>query len=227
MSFPFSFSHDLLLVGCFLTMSISLCLVVHATRSIVEAVIASARDIVDEVVIVDQASPESLMDLATIYHRTTRKGWADPDRQWCYELAPTEWILALDGDERCSPAVVAVVPELLQEQLDVVWFPFWNTCDGVDLTTLLGEDYHPRLFKKGACVWPQSAHQFPQFTTGRHGFLPKPLVIEHHRTHDQILAAHTIRTPLIDPSAQHMEKQFLENLDRLLATVNTHGSYTH
>ena len=83
--------------------TVSLCMVVYNSSDLCERAINSVKSIIDEVVIVDQGSSasdsEKLKSLADVYLKTTNKGNADYDRQYCYALATKDYILALDADE--------------------------------------------------------------------------------------------------------------------------------
>ncbi len=202
---------------------VGLAMVVHDTRDNVKRAIDSVKDIVSEILIVDQGSPEDLSDLCNVYLRTTKKGFGDPDKQWACSNINTPWIITLESDEYFSEEARQVLPELLNDTLDVYWFKFINLCDGVNLSQLLGDDYHPRLHRKGVILHDVShAHSYPNIQSTRQAFVDKEVV--HDRTYDKVISSHAARHHLLPPEEQQLENNFLSALDRLLKTSKANGS---
>jgi len=208
--------------------SVSLCMVVYDDSELVEKVINSAASIVDEIVIVDQGSSEKhsqeLRKLATIYSKTTNKGNADYDRQFCYALATKDMILALDADEIISLETIKEVRRIVDMyDFDIMWFLFDNTVffeeKTVNLSKLLGGDPHPRFWKRRIqhegkevtpLLWPHEAHKFPEIATERQVFLEKK--IEHHRDLRAVIKTHLHRGKNISRNGIMTEKEFIRQL---------------
>lgn len=197
---------------------ITLCMIVHGQVDRVEKAIESVGKVCDQIAIVDQGSKEEdanrLCKLADLYFYRLRKGYADPDRAFLYEIVPSEWILALDADEELSLPLQERIPDLITLSCDVFWFRFENKVDGIDIRDLLGDDYHPRLWRKGALSWPDRAHTYPQIHSQRQYFCSYPIL--HHRTYEEIVQSHRKRRSAIDENAVQIEEKFLEQLRRKL-----------
>lgn len=181
---------------------------------------------VDEIIVVDQNSTDKTVKIAEkhgakIIH-TTPKGFADPDRDYCYSLATTEWILALDPDETPDADFMSNLRQFVREKsVDVYWFIFDNTVDGVDISEILGPDPHPRLWRRlntngePTLRWPSTAHTHPSINTTRVVYVEKGR-INHARTKEEVEKAHSERHSAIHPHARQQEEEFLKKLDELL-----------
>jgi glycosyltransferase involved in cell wall biosynthesis len=204
-------------------------MVVYNQSDLAERAVKSAT-CADEIVIVDQGSDDEhaqkLKSLATIYHRTTNKGNGDLDRQFCYSLAKKDFILALDADEFIEPEELTAFSDLLQEfNFEVAWFLFKNTISSngktIDLQKMLGDDPHPRFWKKiisingqwvPAMNWPHEAHKFPNIATEKQAFLRTK--INHDRRLEDVIKTHLNRGKIIDENARKMEKEFVSGVLR-------------
>lgn len=200
---------------------ISLCMVVYNRADLVKRAIDSVKAIVDEVVIVDQGSDptesKQLQELAHVYHRTTNKGNADPDRQFCYALATNDYLLALDADEVVPEDTVEKLKWLFSYDFDVVWFVFDNRVIFEDaevaIGDILGDDPHPRLWRRAAnVIWPAEAHKFPEMRTDRQIFCDSRFL--HSRQLTDIIKTHLRRRNFIDRNAQKTEREFVRALMR-------------
>ena len=215
--------------------TISLCMVVYNPGQLLIEAIDSVDEIIDEIILVDQGSSEEESRLmitylngkqiggkSTFYHKTTNKGNADYDRQFCYSLASKEYILALDADETISEENLLKIKKLLSiYSPDCVWFLFKNTIflDGVvvDLKDLLGDDPHPRLWKKDitvngqptpALLWPIEAHQYPNILSDRQIYAN--IFFDHNRSLENVIRTHLLRGKNISPQAREVEKKFIQ-----------------
>jgi glycosyltransferase involved in cell wall biosynthesis len=183
---------------------------------------------IDEVIIVDQGSDEKHSEVfkkcADIYHRTTNKGNADYDRQFCYSLCNSEFILALDSDEYISnDNILILIDTVTKYNPDLIWFLFHNTVKfqdfSVDLKELLGDDPHPRFWRKEivrggqrgpTLVWLHQAHVFPQIHS--ENVIYAQCYIEHNRELIDVLNRHIHRGKNIEDQGRAMEKQFITTL---------------
>ncbi len=208
--------------------SISLCLVVYNQSDLVERAIASVKDIIDEIVIVDQGSSkehsDKLKSLSQQYIFTTNKGNADFDRMFCYQMATKEFILAMDADEFLKPETIESIKKLFKYDFDCIWFLFENLIKhsdvkSINLQSILGDDPHPRLWRKNinfqgqnvpTLQWPIQAHQFPKILSEKQIFSGSKFT--HERELKQVIKTHLARTKNIEPQAQQMEKEFLRRI---------------
>ncbi|HID72080.1 MAG TPA: hypothetical protein EYP29_04980 [Thermoplasmata archaeon] len=149
--------------------------------------------------------------------RTFWKGNADPDRQLVNSLATQPWILFLDIDEEISPELAKILPRLLNLPYHVYWIPFLNLVEGRDIRSILGEDYHPRLFRKNSIRWPSQLHTFPEIASNAFQFWLKPKYhIIHSRTWETIKKSHIKRKKIRTERDYQVEKAFLQRLRNFL-----------
>jgi glycosyltransferase involved in cell wall biosynthesis len=182
--------------------------------------IDSCRDIIQETVVVYQGTDYSvhsqiqgMSDFSVI---TTPKGNADPDRNFAYGIAQGDWILALDDDEYIEDETKQFIVRIMDSKVDVVWFDFKNLVDGVDIHEILGDDAHPRLWrrKEGLINWPTQAHAYPQIASPLQYFTKTPIV--HDRKFDELYARHEKRTKMMDQGNIELEKRFIAALKQKL-----------
>jgi hypothetical protein len=175
--------------------------------------VESARGLVDEVVLIyqgrDQTVYSEIQKISDFSIQVAPKGNADPDRNFAYELASKEWILALDDDEHLPDETKAFIARIIMSPTDVVWFRFVNLIDGVDIKDILGDDPHPRLWRKrqGLIDWPAKAHTFPPINSGMQYFTLNPVI--HDRKYEDVLARHEARGKVVDPQNAELERNFI------------------
>lgn len=193
---------------------ISLVVVTDGTKiDSLERTIKSARDIVSEVIIVYQGNNDEALAacnrLSDFCWQTTPKGNADPDRNFAYTLATQPWILSMDDDEWLPIETQKFITRIIMSATDVVWFKFRNLINGTDVKEILGDDPHPRLWRRmdGLIQWPTAAHQFPQIASPKQFFTAQCFV--HDRKFEDILKRHEARVKVIDPQNQELEKRFI------------------
>jgi glycosyltransferase involved in cell wall biosynthesis len=96
---------------------LSAALIVRDESAVLEDCLASIRDVVDEIVVVDTGSVDGSDALAaSLGARVIRHPWRDDfaeARNVALDAAEGEWILYIDADERLSPIHRAVVEHLL------------------------------------------------------------------------------------------------------------------
>jgi len=198
---------------------ISLCMVVHNNAPVLSRAIDSAKDLVNEIVIVDQDSTDKTGEIAQsyadIYIKKRMKGNADPDREYCAAMARGEWLLWLDGDEYLSEALQKRIPKVaVDEFFDIYWIKFQNFIDGINIQSIMGDDWHPRLYKKGSLVWSPQAHTYPETKSPLQAWVEQPIV--HDREWKQVKEVHKIRSKCISLEAQEAEAKFLTQVEEIL-----------
>jgi len=196
-------------------------MVVHNEEKTLRRAIQSAKDLVNEIVIVDQSSTDRTFEIAKelgdIVVRKRLKGNADPDREYCATLARGEWILFLDADEYLSPRLKSKIPKIAKNGfLDVFWIRFENFVDGVNIKEILGDDFHPRLYKKGAVVWLPEAHVYPKIRSPLQGWVMEPII--HDRKMVRVKEIHKLRGQFISPDKRRVEQEFLKRVEALVGS---------
>ncbi|RLI91163.1 MAG: hypothetical protein DRO65_01715 [Candidatus Altiarchaeales archaeon] len=199
---------------------ISACLIIRNEEKYIKRCLQSLPD-VKEILIIDQNSTDNTLkeirslkkDNIKIFQRANI-GNADPMRNFLYSLASQPWILALDADEYLSKKTKSVIPYLidLKPSYDVFWFFFENLVEGKNIREILGDDPHPRLFRKGALVWPTTLHTYPEIKSPFQFWVDRQYKIIHDRTLEDIRKSHKSRTKLLDPRARQQELVFLKKL---------------
>ena len=206
-------------------MKLSLCMVVRNAEKTIPKIFKATRKVVDEIVIMDQDSDDGTEnvcnDWGAYYHQTTRKGLADIDRQSVYNIATGDMVLALDDDELPDKRLLSYIQGIKQSgpKYDVYWFKFKNLVDSIDIHSILGDDWHPRLWVRSdnappVITWPHTAHTFPTIPTPHQIFSTKGM-IEHRRSLAKIRRVTEDRSRAIDPENQQREAQFLAQVEQL------------
>ncbi|MEM7670380.1 MAG: glycosyltransferase family 2 protein [Pseudomonadota bacterium] len=99
--------------------TLSACLVVKNEELFLDTCLASLRNVVDELIVVDTGSVDRTIKIAERWADiVTREPWPG-DLGQAHDLpiahASGDWILTLDGDERLDPSGAAVVAALLRD----------------------------------------------------------------------------------------------------------------
>lgn len=145
------------------------------------------RNLVNEVVVVDQGSTDETAEIAEFMGakvvRDSHHGFADPSRPLAERESSCDWILALDADERCTNEFRGFLAhfdppaDLGGYELERAnWFggQFWST------------DWHLRLWRRGRVAWPDfdRPHRRWQAWPG----LSIPAALEHRKSWAEQLA---------------------------------------
>lgn len=129
--------------------------------------IASAKDIVDEIVVVDMKSTDKTIALAkkmgAKVYPIQDYGIVDPARNLAISKASYEWVLLLDADERISsPLKVKLLKIVDKDKFGVVRIPRKNIIFEKWIKhTFWWPDYQERFFKVGYIDWPKGIHEPP------------------------------------------------------------------
>ena len=129
--------------------------------------LSSVKDLVDEVIVVDLESSDATASVAADSGATVLTHepvlYADPLRGMAIAHARSEWILALDPDERIGRDLAILLRRIVDEDAhDVVFLPYVNSIFGRVLHAPGAVEFsHPRLFRKGCIRWPSTIHTNP------------------------------------------------------------------
>jgi len=145
---------------------ITLCIITKNSEDRIANVINKHSEFVSETIVVNQSSEDKTAERASeagalVVNRRT-KGTSDPDRNWTFDLANYPWVLYLDDDEFLDVKDIKDVENMMNSGVDAIWLKRRNLVDGIDISSILGDDMQCRLFKKGATIWPSSIHTYPQ-----------------------------------------------------------------
>lgn len=132
--------------------------------------INSAKDIADEIIVVDMESKDKTVEIAKKLGAKTftfkDHGYVEPARNFALGKATKHWTLVLDADERLTKTVKAKIKELTKKgEYDGFKFPFKNILLGKWIEhSMWWPDYHIRVFRTGHLDWPTGVHQDQNFT---------------------------------------------------------------
>ena len=131
--------------------------------------INSAKDIADEIIVVDMQSKDKTVEIAQSLGAKTYSfkdhGYVEPARNFALSKATKAWTLVLDADERLPKSVKNEILRLVKEgKYDGFKFPFKNILLGKWIEhSMWWPDYHIRLFRTGHLDWPTGVHQDQNF----------------------------------------------------------------
>lgn len=159
-------------------------------------VLASVKNIADEVVVVDMHSTDATVEIAKkakakVYlHKKT--GYVEPARNFAVSKAKGEWILIIDADEELSDNLVKRLKQIAKNpKADYYRLPRKNIIFGKWIRhSRWWPDYNIRFFKKGNVSWSEIIHSVP-VTQGKGLDLPprenNAIVHYHYQTIEQYL----------------------------------------
>lgn len=182
------------------------------------------RDVVDEILVIDQSSTDNTKEEAEKYadRVITRrcKGASDPDRNWLYAQARNPWVLYLDDDEYLDHNLIKNLPKLLdQDKIHIYWLKHKNLVDGVDIKAILGDDWHPRLFRKGSMRYLDQEtnvdHTYPQAATGTNVAYVNYFIV-HDRSLEKIRKANRARNRVATKQQIDMQEGFIRSVEEFL-----------
>jgi glycosyltransferase involved in cell wall biosynthesis len=135
---------------------------------------------VDEIIVVDSLSTDKTIDICReytdkIYQRKYQR--YARTRNWSFQFASYNWILAVDADERYTSDLAKEIRERLAEDTGINGYfsPIKYYCFGRELKNWRKGEKRLRLFKKGS-VRLQEREVHPQtIVTGKKGVLQNPI----------------------------------------------------
>jgi len=198
---------------------ISLCVITRNSADRIEEMVKKHRNVVSEVIIADQSSTDGTWEIvqriADVPIKRRCKGTADPDRNWVFKMAKNPWVLYLDDDEYLDEKCVKALPRLLEDDIDIYWLKERNLVDGVDIKEILGDDPHPRLFKKGSIRFPDVIHTYPEAANDTNvAYIDYHIV--HDRTLDKIKKSNRDRNSIASPEHIQQQEAFIKKVEELL-----------
>ena len=194
---------------------ISLVCIVHNAGGRLRKLIENHKDVVSEVIVVDQYSTdgtyEEALELADFVVQRRHKGTADPDRNYAFSLASKDYVLYLDDDECFTDEAKVLLPSIVETNADAFWFKRDNYVDGVDIREITGEDPQCRLFKRGAVKFPSRIHKYPEPAMDIRVF-HLDCAIRHDRGFDQMVKANRSREVIADKDEKKLQDDFINKV---------------
>lgn len=198
---------------------ISLVCITRNSGPRLKQLIDNHRDVVSEVVVIDQGSTDGTFEVAKEHadfvFRKRRKGTADPDRNWAFALAKHDYVLYLDDDERLSDEAKKLLPKILATKADIFWFKRENYVDGISIEEILGDDIQCRLFKKGSVKFPSRIHQHPEGAMHSKVFYLDTSIV-HERTLEQVERSNKGREVIANDKERKLQDDFIHDVKLLL-----------
>ena len=171
---------------------LSVVIIVRDAAAYFAACLESAR-FADEIVVLDSGSTDGTLEIACRY---TDRIYSHPDwpgfgvqKNRALDYATGDWVLALDADERITPALQREIAAVLAHPTaDVYAIPRLSSYCGRTLRhSGWWPDYTPRLFRRQAARFSDDlVHERLRFA-GVAARLSSPLLHESFRTLDEVL----------------------------------------
>lgn len=197
---------------------ITLVIICRNSGGRLKEVIEAHRDIVSEVVVLDQSSTDGTWEeaqaLSDYAVKRRNKGKCEGDRNLAFELGTQEWVLNLDDDEFIAGESIPLISDAINSGADVIWFKRKNFVDGVQMS-FMGDDPQCRLFRRGSVRWSDKTHTFAE-KAGNATTLFSELIINHLRTYEQIKKTHERRSKVLEPDMLRTEQEFVAQVERAL-----------
>lgn len=191
---------------------ISVVCITHNAEGRIRKLVENCRPWVKEIIIVDQSSTDDTFkdadELADLAIKVTKKGTADPDRDWAFSLVSNPYILYLDDDETLPEETWQGIKVFFELNADICCFKFKNLVNGVDMKKILGDDPHYRLFKKNSIQWPTQIHQHPQINQNATIYYPNAYVL-HERDFDKMVRSNRARNVIADDKMIALQERFI------------------
>lgn len=148
--------------------TLSVVVSVYNGEKYLDACLTSVKNIASEIIVVDHESTDTTVSIAKkftkkIYHKKNDPNNIDLQKNFGFEKATNQWILALDADERITPELEEEIQKALATNTQIAGYtiPRKNIIFGRWIEhTGWYPDYQVRLFKKGKGKYPsQHVHE--------------------------------------------------------------------
>jgi len=129
--------------------------------------LASVKDIADEIVVVDMKSDDKTVEIAkkagVLVFDHERTKYVEPARNYAISKAQGKWILVLDADEELTVGLSKELNKVRRNpNADYYRIPRKNIVFGKWLKhSRWWPDYNIRFFKKGFVTWSEVIHSVP------------------------------------------------------------------
>ena len=157
---------------------VTLCVSTRNAAADLPGCIASVREWIGEIVVVDMESTDDTLAVAAAHGATIvsvpAAGWAEPGRQAGIEAATRPWVLVLDADERAAPGLREVIVGFVaRDEVAGVWLPRQNFQFGWWVPGAgIWPDWQLRLFRRDRTHWPGDRTHVGAQVAGRCAYAP-------------------------------------------------------
>ena len=106
-------------------MKISAVLITFNEEKMIEAALASVKDIAAEIIVVDSDSADNTVEIVKKFtNRVFKRKWTNyaDQKNFADSKATFPWILSLDADERLSPGLIEEIRDMLDQEPDCAAF---------------------------------------------------------------------------------------------------------
>ncbi len=139
--------------------TLTLCMIVRNEEEQIERCLQSAKDAVDDIVIVDTGSTDRTVEICTrfgarIYHHPWQDSFSKARNQ-ALKYVKTEWALQLDADEEIDPADISLLRKsLCEREYNSICVPIFNYLpEGI-----VSKFYYRRLYRSRMAHYEGRVH---------------------------------------------------------------------
>lgn len=163
---------------------LSVVMAAHNEQGMLAGCLAQLVGFADEIVVVDSASSDHTVKVATRFTdrviHTSNKPMLEINKNIAMDAASRRWILVIDPDERLSPTLRRQIRDVVERDEDPVcgyWMPRRNYILGRWIRTMgMYPGSQLRLVRRGAGRFDEHEHHLPMAVAGRVGYLSGDLI---------------------------------------------------
>lgn len=161
----------------------------------IEDCLKSAKDLADEIVVVDNSSTDKTVEIARkftkkIYQQENDPTKIDIQKNFGFSKATGVWILSLDADERVTPELAKEIKSVISSKASVSGYeiPRRNIIFGKWIQSdMWWPDYQLKLFKKGKGKYENQVHRALK-VDGETQKFENPLIHNNYKTVSQFVS---------------------------------------
>jgi len=175
-----------------MTHGISAIVIAYNQRDLLEKCLASLKDWVNEIIVIDLMSQDNIAEIAkqygAKYHLLPHVDVVELVRQKTIPYAKYDYIFFVDPDETIPTTLAKELVRLTKEgNVDYFETPRQNYVFGAWVkASRWWPDYQVRFFKKGALTWPKRLHAQPIVKGISHHFAPDPAYALIHQNYSNL-----------------------------------------